>query len=537
MYGRMRPTLICLALALLATVPARALEQRLVLAPGGAPGGSPGGASGTGLPAEGAGLEPGSPRAFGAWTADGAVTRKGFKGREDYVLAQAAYAPDPSADLLLHLDSKAQGDAVGHWEVAAGPDYSVDAERALLGAGAGSFRGSGSALSLSPRPGALLARDSRFRDFSLEFWLYPANAENGEVVLLWQSARNLPGGVLSQQLSCVVAGGRLMWSLVNFFAPPGARAPEAAASRVELRARGALVPRTWSHHLLRYDGDTGLVEYLVDGQPEATAYATSTGREGGELREPAIGAASPLRLFPAYAGLADEVRLSARFVEAPSLRPYGRDSGLVLSPIADLGFGNSRILSVELEGRTPGGTGIELEYRAADDWTAWRSGAAAWIPLRPGEALPASARGRYVQLRAELFPDGTGRLTPSLSSLSIRFEPDPPPPPPARVVAVPRDGAIELRWSRVPESDVAGYLVFYGDAPGEYLGTGIPLGPSPIDAGSADSILLGGLPNGRLLYFAIAAYDAAAGSARGGAASRAGDFSAEISARPSRTAR
>jgi len=522
---------ICLLIALLAAVPAGALEQRLVLAP--ALMAPPGTAAAPAQPY----APPGMARALGGWSADGAVVVKGYKGGGDYVLAHAVYAADPSVDLLLHLDDAAAADSAGRWEVRAGASFAVDRGRALLGSGAGAFNGPGSALSVEPGPGTLFAANSWFRDFSLEFWLYPANAENGEVILLWQSARMLPGGVLPQHISCVVAGGRLMWSFVNFFAPAGARAPEAAASNVELRARSPLVPRVWSHHLIRFDGDTGLVEYLADGRPEAIAYATSTGREGGEVREPAIGASSPLRFFTEYAGLADEIRLSSRFVESPALKPYGRASALVLSPIADLGYGHSRLVTVDCQAKTPGGTGIELSYRMADDWTAWRRGAAEWTPFRPGETLPETALGRYVQIRAELFPDGSGRLSPTLSSLTLRFEPDPPPPPPARLVATPKDGAIELRWTRVPEADVVGYLVYYGDASGDYMGTGADQGQSPVDAGSAAAITFTGIPNGRLLYFAVAAYDAAAGSAPGGAALRAGEFSQEVSARPSRTAK
>jgi hypothetical protein len=531
MYRIMRLKGICLVLASLAPVlPARALEQRLLLAP------SPPARSS--LPAAPAGREaPGSPRSLGSWSADGAVLKKGYKGGGDYVLAQAAYSPDTSADLLLHFDAPAPADAAGRWQVSAGPAFSVDKERAILGGAAGSFRGPSSALSLTPGPDSLFAANSRFRDFSIEFWLYPANAENGEQMLLWRSARNLPGGLLPQQVSCAVAGGRLMWSLVNFFCPPGARAPEAAASRIELRGRSPLVPRAWSQHLLRFDGDTGLVEYLVDGRPEAIAYATSTGREGGEVREPTLGAASPLKLFPEYAGLADEVRISGRFVESPTLKPFGRDAGLVVSPIADLGYGHSRLIAVDLEGKTPGASSIELSYRIAEDWTSWRAGAASWTPFRPGESLPSEARGRYVQVRAELYPDGTGSLSPSLSSLTLRFEADPPPPPPAKLIATPKDGAVLLRWSQVPEADLGGYLVYYGEAPGEYMGVGADQGPSPVDAGRATTITLTGIPNGKLLYFAVAAYDAAAGSAAGGAASRAGEFSAETYARPSRTAK
>jgi hypothetical protein len=516
-----------LALCVLAAVPARALEERLTFLAGS-----------SAVPAAPA-------RAVGTWFASGAALRRGFKGALDYVVADQVYASDPSVDLLLHFDAPAESDETGNWALSAGPAFTIDASRARLGDGAGSFRGPGSALTLSPRPSSVFYRNSSFRDFTIEFWLYPANADNGEVVLLWRSLRRVPAGVLPQQLSCVVSAGRLAWSFEGFFGTAN------AASSIELRGRAPLVPRTWSHHLLRFDGDTGLVEYLIDGRPEAEAYATSTGREGGTVYEPAIGAAAPFVFCPDYSGLADELRLSRGFVETPSLRPLGQDPAIVVSPVADFGYGHSRLEDVEAEFKAPGNSSVELSYRISDSWASWKPDTPAWIPIRAGEALPDSARGRYAQVRAELFPDGSGSLSPSLSSITLRFLPDPPPPPPDRLLAVPKDGAVELRWTKVPEADVAGYLVYYGERPGEYFGTDAEQGPSPVDAGDTTTIALTGIPNGKLLYFVVAAYDAAPdpdaetlGARAGGdpsgrerATSRAGEFSPETSARPSRTAR
>ena len=552
---------ILLAAVSAATVPAganpgEAFLERIALTPGGgalrlgpvqpARAGAPGAAG------EASGAASRVPL-VGSWTADGAVALPGRGGGLDYVLSHAAYRADEASDLLLHFDGGAPRDEAGNYEAEAGPGFSVEGPKSLLGGGSASFRGKGSAVSLRPRSGALFGKDSRFRDFSVEFWLYPVNAENGEVILLWQSLRKLPGGVLPQRLSCVVAAGRVSWGFENFFERPvaGKAGPAEAATRLDLRARSPLVPRAWSHHLLRFDGDTGLLEYLVDGRPEATAYATPSGREagpGGAVFAPAAGAASPLVVGEGYAGLMDELRISRRFVEKPSLSPYGRDPGLVLSPVVDLGFGHSRLASIEAVARTPGNSSVELSYRLAEDWAGWRLDYPAWTPFRPGEALPAGARGRYLQVRADLYADGTGRLGPALSSIAVAYEPDPPPPPPARLAGLPKDGAAELRWSRVPESDVAGYLVYYGDAPGEYFGTGAAEGPSPVDAGLATTLTLTGLANGRLVYVAVAAYDSAARAGAGpgtagaaasasAAASRAGEFSTEVSVRPSRTAR
>ncbi len=516
-----------LAVCLFAAIPASAVEERITLLPGA-----------TNAPT----------KAVGEWAVDGAVLRRGFKNGMEYAIADGAYKSDPTVDLLVHFDSQPVSDETGNWTPSTGHSFSIEKTKSLLGGGSGSFRGPDSALSLHPKPGSLFGnpggRGSSFRDFSIEFWLFPANTDNGEVVLLWRSLRKLTSGVLPQQLSCVVSGGRLAWSFAGFFGRPGGAKVADADSRLELRGRSPLVPQAWSHHLLRFDGDTGLVEYLVDGRPEATAYATATGREGGTVFEPAVGSASPLEFCPEFSGLADELRISRRFVEEPSLRPFGRDPSLVVSPVADFGYGNSRFVAMEAECRVPGNSSIEFAYRIADSWAGWRADSPTWIPLRVGDVLPETARGRYVQVKAELFADGTGRLSPSLSSITLRFVPDPPPPPPARIMAVPKNGSIELHWTKVPEADLAGYLVYYGERPGEYFGTGADQGPSPIDAGDTTTLTITGIPNGRLLYFVVAAYDAApdpdariTGATRDRAASRAGEFSPETSARPSRTAR
>jgi hypothetical protein len=90
-----------------------------------------------------------------------------------------------------------------------------------------------------------------------------------------------------------------------------------------------------------------------------------------------------------------------------------------------------------------------------------------------------------------------------------------------------RDGAVDLSWRPSPDSDVAGYLVYYGQSSGEYLGDDAILGASPINAGRRTSIRIDGLENGRLYFFALAAYDNAM---------HIGEFSQERAARPLRMA-
>ena len=58
--------------------------------------------------------------------------------------------------------------------------------------------------------------------------------------------------------------------------------------------------------------------------------------------------------------------------------------------------------------------------------------------------------------------------------------------------------AVTLAWDPNDESDVAGYIIKYGDEPKAYR--------YQVDAGRATSVKLDGLMAGRTYYFAVQAY-------------------------------
>jgi hypothetical protein len=80
--------------------------------------------------------------------------------------------------------------------------------------------------------------------------------------------------------------------------------------------------------------------------------------------------------------------------------------------------------------------------------------------------------------------------------------------PPTGLAVVRGGGTASVTWNRNPESDVAGYRVWYGP-PGDYSysGTGAAQGPSPIDVGNVTSIQLTGLPADTVIT--VTAYDTA----------------------------
>jgi hypothetical protein len=385
------------------------------------------------------------------------------------------------------------------------------------------------------RPGALFARGTRWGDFSIEFWLRPSLANDGEEVLAWSGSRWREGRLKAQELRCTVRARRLVWEFVNFFAAeeavgpvrPGTASSGLAGtppSVIRLEGISPLLPRSWRHHLLRFDSGTGLLEYQVDGVPEAVTNARAGA--GGPPLSPFTGEAdsAPLYLGRGYTGFLDELRISRAFVEQPVLARYDGRSGTAASQPLDLGYTGTRLKRIQAVYEAPGDSDLFFYYRLSDRRTSAELDGD-WVQFRPGVELP-QARGRWLQLRVELFPDGRRSLSPRLSELRVVYEQDLPPAAPAGVQAVAGNARVRLRWSPVREEDVRGYLVYYGTSPGNYHGTGAQRGPSPIDVGPATELDLEGLENGRLYYFTVVCYDSTEPPHRSG-------FSREVSARPS----
>jgi hypothetical protein len=422
---------------------------------------------------------------------------------------------------------------------------------------------------ITPRvPDALLYTNREFRDFSLEFWLYPRNMENGEQILTWTSTRITAWNeAVIQRIQCVAVQNRLQWTFLDFFSAPDDR------RRLTFSPRGAtpVTPQTWSHHLLRFDADTGLLEYLVDGNPEAVLYVTATGHEGGDVYTPMAGEGGKLVLGGRFAGLMDEFRLYGSFQERSQLKKYLGQSGRIETRVLDLGVGRNRVLRIDaLGGRTSNagrfrgpdsrdaanraviltggaeaifvapsseyaGSGqfnfaddsaIRFFFRISD--SPYLRNEADWQPVRPGTELAGIFQGRFIQLAAEFYPSGDGETTPYLEELRIIYAPDDPPNPPALVSAIARDGAVDLYWRASPSQDVEGYMVYYGTSRGEFFGDDAVLGPSPINVGKRTAIHIDGLKNGVLYYFAIASYDRFTPL-------HMGEFSREVTARPLRS--
>ena len=475
---------------------------------------------------------------------------------------------EPAVDLALSFDEGNPlrfADAKGRYTAAVSPEL-VRSGRPWTRAGEGAARFSGwSSVSLAapvegplvlrPKNEALFGAGKLIGDFSIEFWLFPLNIENGEQILAWTSSKpDGRGAAITQRIECEAVKNRLQWTFLDLFS----NADGTGGKTISLTGAVAL-PRTWSHHLIRFNADLGLLEYLVDGRLEALEYATSSGREGGDVYVPVIGEGGRFVLGGRLAGIIDEFRIYSLYLESPKLAKYPLEGGRAESRTLDLGSRRSRVLKIEaLGGRIldgtrnsralpenvyAGNTGLrfadhsEIQFFIRANDTPYRWNDIPWVPVEPGTDLSEDLSGRYIQVAAVFYPSGDGETTPYLDELRISYRTAELPLPPTQFSAIARDGAVELSWRASPGRDVGGYLIYYGTSSGEYFGNHailegtVPAVKPPVDVGNRTTVRIEGLKNGTLYYFAAAAYSAADGERP-----EPGAFSREAAARPLREA-
>ncbi|MDR2842297.1 MAG: fibronectin type III domain-containing protein [Spirochaetaceae bacterium] len=453
------------------------------------------------------------------------------------------------ADLLLTFDQDDTtrfNDSSGHYSVYVNPQVHTATEKwAHTGRGAALFstelpvaysaRGDGPVTLIPRQTDALFSAGRNIADFSIDFWLYPNTTETGEEIINWNAVykNNV------QNLSLSIYKNRSHWEFNNFFKSPD----NGTGLNVKLNASDPLVPKTWSHHLVRFNAETGLLEYIVNGITQDIKHVTSTGREDGEIFSPIAGERGSFVLGKSFNGMLDDFKVFSSFSETAHLNRYSVKGGRIETDVIDLGAPNCTVLSVDVAGgrvnfapkgineyqkngsfQFTDGSQIQFFIRAAS--SPYTFGNEEWQVFNAGKPLN-KVKGRYIQLAADLYPSGNCETTPYIEEINIVYTNLGSPKTPERLIAVAQDGSVKLSWKT--NGTANGYLVYYGTSSGVYFCSDAIQGESPIDVGNTATITIDNLKNGTLYFFAVTAYTKEGTPEQGG-------FSREVSARPLRMA-
>ena len=83
---------------------------------------------------------------------------------------------------------------------------------------------------------------------TIEFWLYPAIAENGEQIFNWRSSRNMDRQSMYQVIRACFFNNHIEWNFHNIFSNGRILKDE-----VILTSLSTIIPQQWSHHSLSRD--------------------------------------------------------------------------------------------------------------------------------------------------------------------------------------------------------------------------------------------------------------------------------------------
>src|SRR5574344_2192076 len=275
------------------------------------------------------------------------------------------------------------------------------------------------------------------------------------------------------------------------------------AGEVSLASYRTIIPDHWCHHIVSYDEDTGLLEYRIDGQLEALKYVPSNGRErGGSVYTPQLGVVADIDICPQYTGSIDDFRIERRAADDsnPELHydTYKVDGGRFMTePL--LVTDGATLTKIDAVTTEPAQTAVVLYVRSGDNYFNWTEEEPSWTLVKSGEAVR-NVHGLYFQIAANLYPDGGGKHTPSVTELDVNYTEVPLPLPPFTVNAKAGDGEVTLTWGYSVDDTAGGYYVYYGERPGEYIGREAVEGFSPVNAGNVSSLTLTGLKNGKIYY-------------------------------------
>ncbi len=379
--------------------------------------------------------------------------------------------------------------------------------RPQVGERSGLFTAQTTPLVLRPLPGSVLSPQFTNQSFTIQMWVNPNHPNSGRI-LSWES-RNIPTPFPAQRLRFAHADDTFTWTLRGLFynertgAAQDVRLNAAKIPPPEGGAAAVGSPGVWQHHHLQYIHNEARVTYRVDGQVVDTVAVTAGSFPAHWRIHP--GSAGDLHVggggasVAGFSGRIDHLLIHAGEIK-PVLQRYPLQAGEVRSETLDLGPEVAGALQrITIESAQPSHTQVLVWYRFSQQASQLRDDTTLpWLPVTSGAGIVPAPLGRYVHLRAKLYPDGPGNFSPTLSSITLSVDPVRPALPALSPEATAADEVLTVSWDPAPELRTIHYRVLYGTDPGVY--------PFVVDVQDGLQTTLVQLENEQVYYISIESY-------------------------------
>lgn len=416
---------------------------------------------------------------------------KGRYGYDSLQLKTDSAQVRSSTDLLLTFENNVVADNAANYSLVS--SNFVHTHKTLRGKSAGLSRGLKGGIKLSGSPRSIFGKEGFTDSFTIDFWLYPSLVDTGETIFLWRSSRLVEDYPLLQAITASFNKGKMVWSFRNVFANQ-----KMVENEIVLTSNTSIIPDVWAHHALEYNAKTATIEYRVNGVLEAIANTTEDGKASSSALYILLGKKAMVEIAGNFTGALDDFRIEQFPPDTANLNLYHREGGRFESQPLDCAALGSEILSLSSVCQTPPHTAIQFFVRAADSFYDWTDSFPAWVPVSLDKPID-NVEGRYFQVAGELYTDGLGSKTPQITELIVHYREKQLPIAPFELLAENREEQVALSWKIGSDPSIDGFNVYIGEKPGEYL-------LKVIDVGMCNSYTVNKLENGKLYYFAVAAY-------------------------------
>ena len=362
--------------------------------------------------------------------------------------------------------------------------------------------------------------------WTLQYWVYPVtSAFNEELVKIGRQYYNKEDNeVYDQSVINRIEDGHLVCDFNYIFTDNDKYIPN-----INIKSYNRINPDKWNHICMTFDAFTGIIRAYINGMEEAVGISTSDGTLDGSVYDMRFHPTNRcvIKIAKSFTGVMDEFYIF-HGVKNDFRGKYSADGGEVISKVLQLDQYGGVINKIITKDIAENNSTIRYYYRISDEPFKYDVSE----ELMPWKTLKNAEFGykpvRFIQFRIEMLPGTDNNTTPLFRELTINYDKNLPPSRPVGVKVMPADGKIQLKWVRNSELDTKGYKIYYGTKSGSYFGERTVTSPIIVDSDSdfdSSGVTIGGLNNNTIYYFAVTAFDDAAGM-------NESDFSDEVCCRP-----